>query len=134
NGELSGGDMARILIIDDDQGTRQYIGRVLEGALHSVAYAVDGIQGIDLYRKSPFDVVVVDLVMPEKNGLQTTRELCEEYQDARVVAITGQDPENLPMAEDFGAMACMTKPIEPEDLLEAIEGALSVKRGWDCIH
>ena len=126
--------MARILVIDDDQGTRQYVGRVLEGAAHSVAYAVDGAKGIDLYRKSPFDVVVVDLVMPEKNGLQTTRELCEEYHDARVVAITGQDPENLPLAEDFGAMACMTKPIEPEDLLEAIDGALQVRRGWDSVH
>ena len=125
--------MARVLVIDDDEVSRLVIGNILEAAKHEVAYATNGEQGIAYYKKEPFDAVVVDLVMPVKNGLQTIRELYEDYRDVKIVAVTGVDPENLPLAEDLGAVGSMTKPVNPEKLLEMIEGALHTSRGWEGV-
>jgi len=125
--------MPRVLVIDDDEVSRLVIGKILEEAKYEVAYAANGEQGIAYYKKEPFDAVVVDLVMPVKNGLQTIRELYEDYRDVKVIAITGVDPENLPLAEDLGAVGSMTKPVNPEKLLEMIEGALHTSRGWEGV-
>jgi CheY-like chemotaxis protein len=126
--------MARVLVIDDDEVTRLFLGKVLEAAKHEVAYAANGEQGLDFYRKSPFDVVVVDLVMPVKSGLQTIRELCERYKDVKIIAVSGVDPEYLPLADDLGAVGTMTKPVDPKKLLELINDATKMSRGWDRVR
>ncbi len=100
--------MPRVLVIDDDEVSRLVIGKILEAAKYDVAYASNGEQGIAYYKKDPFDAVVVDLVMPVKNGLQTIRELYEDYRDVKIIAVTGVDPENLPLAEDLGAVGSLT--------------------------
>ena len=125
--------MARVLVVDDEEVSRLVIGKILENAKHEVAYAANGEQGINYYNKDPFDVVVVDLVMPVKNGLQMIRELYEHYRDVKIIAVTGVDPENLPLAEQLGAVASMTKPVNPEKLLEEIEAALQTSRGWEDV-
>ena len=125
--------MARILLIDDDQDSRFFIGAILKNAAHEVAYAANGEQGLEVYSKSPFDVVIVDLVMPIKNGFKTIRELAEKYHQRRILAISGISPEQLDMAQEYGAMRTMVKPIEPEQLLEAVDGMLRRSVGWDGV-
>jgi CheY-like chemotaxis protein len=125
--------MARVLVVDDDEVSRLVIGKILETAKHEVAYAANGEQGIAYYKKEPADVVIADLVMPVKNGLQMIRELYEQYRDVKIIAVTGVDPENLPLAEDLGAVSSMTKPVNPEKLLEAIDAALHTSRGWEDV-
>ena len=98
-----------------------------------MAYAANGEQGIAYYKKDPADVVIADLVMPVKNGLQMIRELYEQYRDVKIIAVTGVDPENLPLAEELGAVSSMTKPVNPEKLLEAIDAALHTSRGWEDV-
>ena len=125
--------MARILVIDDDQDSRFLMGAILENAAHEVAYAANGEQGLEVYSKSPFDLVIVDLVMPIKNGFRTIRELVEKYHHRRILAISGISPEQLDVAQKYGAMRTMVKPIEPEQLLEAVDGMLRRSIGWDGV-
>lgn len=117
--------MARILIIDDDEVARLTSGAVLEAAGHDITYASDGSEGVAAYADAPFDVVVVDLVMPVKGGLRTIRELRELDADARVVAVTGVAPADLDLAEGMGALYTLTKPIEPVHLRRAVESLLT---------
>jgi DNA-binding response OmpR family regulator len=116
--------MARILIIDDDEVARITSGAVLEAAGFHVAYAADGSEGVAEYVQAPFDVVVVDLVMPVKSGLRTIGELREIDADVRVIAMTGVAPADLDLAEGFGALHTLTKPIEPRHLRRAVESLL----------
>jgi CheY-like chemotaxis protein len=116
--------MARILVIDDDEVARLTSGAVLEAAGYEVAFAADGDEGIAAYAAAPFDVVVVDLVMPVKGGLRTIRELREMDADVRVVAVTGVAPADLDLAEGLGALHALTKPIEPRQLRRAVESLL----------
>jgi len=125
--------MPRVLVVDDDEVSRLVIGGILEAAKYEVGYAKNGEQGIAYYKKEPFDAVVVELVMPVKNGLQTIRELYEQYRDVKIIAVTGTDLENLPLAEELGAVGSLTKPVEPARLLEMIEAALQTSRGWEGV-
>ena len=126
--------MARILIVDDDQAFRLTLQKVLEESGYEVSFAANGEQGIAYYRQNPFDVVIVDLVMPVKNGLQTIRELHKQYTDVKIIAVTGVDPENLGLAEQLGAIGSLNKPFETKRLLEMIEWAMGQSRGWDAIY
>jgi DNA-binding response OmpR family regulator len=125
--------MARILIIDDDEVARLTLGSALEAEGHEVAYASNGEVGLALYMRRPFPLVVIDLVMPVKNGLQTILDLREFDANARVIAITGLAPEDLDLAEDFGAMRTMVKPIEPKDFVAMVHSVLRVSSGWDAV-
>ncbi len=126
--------MARILVIDDDAVTRRAIGAMLEEADHQVSYAANGEQGLEFYTRSPFDLVIIDLVMPIKNGLQTIREMREAYPHARIVAISGVSPEQLDKAEEYGALRTMVKPVESSQLLEVIDSTLRRSVGWDDVQ
>jgi DNA-binding response OmpR family regulator len=126
--------MARILIIDDDDVTRLKIGALLEAEEHEVHYAPDGDVGVKLYERSRFDLVLVDLVMPKKNGLRAIREIEELDANARMIAMTGISPENLDMAEDLGAIRTITKPIEPRQLQMLVRSVLRISRGWDGLE
>lgn len=126
--------MARILIVDDDAAVRLTLQKVLEEAGHVAGFAANGEQAIAYYREDPFDVVIVDLVMPVKNGLQTIRELHDAYTDVKIIAISGEDPENLPLAEEYGAIGSLTKPFANERLLEMVDWAMGQSRGWDAVY
>ncbi|NIM48457.1 MAG: response regulator [Gemmatimonadales bacterium] len=125
--------MSRILVIDDDEVTRVALGSVLEGADHEVSYAPNGEVGFSFYQREPFDLVIVDLAMPVKSGLRTIRELLEFDKTARIIAISGVSPEQFPLAEDYGALRTLLKPVKPPDLLEAVDGALRKSIGWDAM-
>jgi CheY-like chemotaxis protein len=120
--------MARILIIDDDDVACLTSGAVLEAAGHDVAYAANGDEGVTAYAAAPFDVVVVDLIMPVKGGLRTIRELRDIDADVRVVAMTGVAPADLDLAEGLGALYTLTKPIEPLQLRRTVESLLGSPR------
>lgn len=124
--------MSRILVIDDDEVTRVALGSVLEGADHQVAYAPNGEVGLSFYRREPFELVIVDLAMPVKSGLRTIRELLEYDRTARIIAISGVSPEQFPLAEDYGVLRTLVKPVKPPELLEVVDGVLRRSIGWDA--
>ncbi|MBF0251034.1 MAG: response regulator [Alphaproteobacteria bacterium] len=116
--------MSRILVIDDDKFVRVSIGAVLRAAGHEVVEAGDADAGIALYRGYPSDVVLVDIVMPNKEGLETIRELVRDFPGIRIIAISGAGQivsKNFALtAKAFGAMAALEKPFGGDELLAAV--------------
>src|SRR5688572_234064 len=81
--------MQRILVIDDDEQVRALLYEILDRAGFKVVEATNGVEGLKLYRAQPADLVITDLIMPEKEGVETILELRREFPDVRVVAISG---------------------------------------------
>ena len=81
--------MAKILLIDDDEGMRRWTSYFLNKAGHDASTAEDGQPGIELARKTDFDLVITDIFMPEKEGLETIMELKKEHPHLPIVAMTG---------------------------------------------
>lgn len=117
--------MARILIIDDNPDILQLFGRALKKAGHEVVEAPDGKVGLLLYREDPADLVITDIVMPEKEGIETIRELRRDYPNAKIIAISGggtamASSTCLLLAERMGVQRSLRKPIKISELLEAV--------------
>ncbi len=120
--------MARILVIDDDDQVREMLRQMMEHAGHEAVVAPDGEIGMRMYREKPTDIIVTDIIMPEKDGWEAIVELRKEFPDARIIAISGGarlGPYSyLAIAKRFGAQRVFAKPIEKAELLRAIRELL----------
>lgn len=120
--------MASILIIDDDAEIRQLLQQMLQAEGYETLGAENGKVGLNIYRRNRPDLIITDLIMPEKEGIETIIELKKEYPDAKIIAISGGGrltPENyLPIAKRLGAAYTFIKPLEKTALLEAIASLL----------
>lgn len=120
--------MARILVVDDDEAIRQTIRRILVAADHEVTEAVDGSDGLKKFRKDPPDLVIVDIFMPNKEGIETIVELRALSPGIPIVAMSGggrvKELGFLKAAEKFGANATLQKPFRNSELLEAVRACL----------
>jgi CheY-like chemotaxis protein len=116
--------MASILIIDDNDEFRYMLRTLLERAGHQTTEAHNGMEGMRVYRQFPTDVVCCDLFMPEKEGLETLRELRREFPTVKLIAMSGGGLDGavdmLPVARYFGANEALQKPFELEVLLGII--------------
>jgi CheY-like chemotaxis protein len=119
--------VALILVVDDDQIDRMILESLLRLDGHEVVFAEDGMAALDLYAKRAFDVVVTDLVMPRLNGLRLIKELVASDPGVQIIAISGISPEHLQLAEDYGAISVLTKPLQRDPLLQAVKAALARK-------
>jgi DNA-binding NtrC family response regulator len=121
--------MPRILIIDDDHQFRLMLRRLLEKEDYEILEATDGNMGIDVYRHFPCDVVITDIIMPEKEGVETIVSLRKEYPDLKIIAISGGGRnapcDYLMLAEKLGAQAIMEKPLDRTRLLAILEKMIS---------
>lgn len=119
----------RILIIDDDSSVRAMISAALSDEGYEVSEAADGMEGMKSYQNSPTDLVITDLVMPGKEGLETIIELRREFPEVKVIAISGGtrygSDTNLRAAERLGARQILSKPFKIPALLKAVREALS---------
>lgn len=117
--------MARILVIDDDPQVRKYIGQVLIEEGHEVHLAANGKEGLKTQATVKAEIVVLDLIMPEKEGLETTTDLLSMTPDVRIIAISGGGrltPDTfLHVARRLGARHSLRKPFGREDLLQAVD-------------
>ena len=96
--------MARILIMDDEADVRDFLRRGLESAGHEVDEAIDGLEGVRQFRQNPADVVILDIFMPVKSGLEAIEELKRDYPELKIIAISGVD-----LVRDGIDLATMTK-------------------------
>ncbi len=116
--------MARILIIDDDDIIRRMLRLMLTKAGYDVLDAGDGKEGIELFRENNVDLVITDLIMPEKEGIEMIMELKTDFPDVKIIAMSGgaqMGPEGyLQLADALGAQQTLKKPIAREELLGAI--------------
>jgi DNA-binding NtrC family response regulator len=117
--------MAEILIIADDQQMRRLMSRILDGAGHNVHEAMNGREGLNLFRKLRPMLVITDLVMPDMEGIETIRELHLEAPTVPIIAVSGgSGPNYLHAATEFGATASLEKPFTPDALLESVKRLL----------
>jgi DNA-binding response OmpR family regulator len=120
--------MARILLIDDDDLVRAMLSQTLAHFGHVVIEARDGKEGMTLFAASGADLVITDLVMPEKEGLEVVMELLAGGNPPRIIAMSGggrRDPTNyLTLAKHLGAAAILSKPFSSEVLMAAVNGLL----------
>jgi len=115
--------VASILIIDDNEIFREMLGKMLEATGHTVVSAPDGFEGTQLYRASPVDLIMTDMVMPH-SGLSAIRVLRSEFPTLKVIAMSGGS-RLLGYAKDVGAYRTLMKPFTPEQLSAAIEETLA---------
>lgn len=120
--------MARILVIDDDGLACFTVERILAGAGHTVVLAENGAVGMRRQRETPFDLVITDILMPERDGIETIRTLKAEFPRLRIIAISGGGRVGnlnfLQMAEDFGVADTLPKPFSADALLAKVAGVL----------
>ena len=122
--------MAHILVVDDEASIRRVLRRILEHMGHEVSEAENGKIAIEKYHDAPCDAVLVDLYMPELDGLETMIRLKEDFPDIKVVAVSGggwKDKEHA--LEDMialGALGTIAKPFTPDDVVEVVGRILPV--------
>lgn len=116
--------MAKVLLIEDDDAVHRVLTRILESAGHDVTGAADSAEAFKLIKATAFDVAIVDILLPEVDGIQLLRELRLQQLPLKVIAISGGGlgaaGEYLEMAKVLGAAETLQKPISADDLLGAV--------------
>ena len=122
--------MPRILVVDDEEQVRRVLRLVLERAGYEVDTAADGNEAVAVFDPVRHDVVITDIVMPEKEGIETIQELRQKSTGVRIIAISGggriSPEEYLDWAKRFGVHCTFTKPINRDELLSTLAALTAV--------
>ena len=123
--------MAHLLLIDDDELFRPMLSENLEQLGHTVTEARNGKEGLARYANAPADLVLTDLIMPEKEGIETIMELRKRWPEVKIIAMSGGGrvaaSSYLNTAQKLGAGCILTKPFSNDELVAAINKMLPVK-------
>ena len=116
--------------MDDEADMRRLIEEILESAGYEVVLAADGLEGMRQYHSTPVDLALIDLFMPNREGLETIKTLRQQFPDFPIIAMSGDALALvlLSVAQRLGATVVLQKPFLPEELLEAIKRVLRPKR------
>lgn len=123
--------MAKILVIDDEPSILLMIKKMLEKEGHEVDLALNGREGMEQFEKNRPDMVITDIIMPEKEGLETIFELRKKFPELKIIAISGGGrigPEGyLPSAKYLGADRVFQKPLVQKEFVQAVSNLLNIK-------
>jgi len=118
----------RILVIDDEPTALDLLRRILEMSGYEVLAAANGLEGVELFRQQPCDLVITDMVMPVKDGLQTILDLRGFVPDLPVIAISGggtiSKERYLAVAGYLDRVITIAKPFSIEEITGAVENLL----------
>jgi DNA-binding response OmpR family regulator len=127
----------RILVIDDEPTTLDLLRRVLELKGYDVSTARNGQEGVALFQQQPSDLVITDMVMPVKDGLQTILDLRSDVPGLPVIAISGggtiSKERYLAIAAYLDKVVTIAKPFSLEEITEAVEKLLLNPISDNCI-
>ncbi len=119
--------MATILVIDDEPAILKTLKIFLEGKNHTVYTAQTGSEGLSLYEQRQPDLVILDIRLPDKNGLDILRQIQEEESLAKVIMITAyQDMETAIQAMKTGAYDYIRKPLDIDEIEASVDRAIQV--------
>ena len=117
--------MAHIIIIDDEDLVRATFRDLLEGMGYAVTEAVDGDRGLKALEAHPTEMVITDLLMPNKDGIETILELRKKKPNVKIIAVSGGGSTRrsnfLDMAKKLGADKVFAKPVDLNELADAVQ-------------
>jgi len=119
--------MARILIVDDEKLTIRMIQALLDKNWHEIIIATDGFEGLQKAKTENLDLIILDVMMPEINGLKVCRTLKNDfrYKNIPIIILSSLNTENdLKAGKEAGADAYITKPFDSKVLLDKVEELL----------
>ncbi|MCW8915273.1 MAG: response regulator [Magnetovibrio sp.] len=119
--------MVHVLLIEDNEQVRASLESALTSMGHTVKTAINGREGVEVFKLSHFDLVITDLIMPEKDGVETILELKVVQPDLKIIAISG-DKKNLDVMDttyEIGATCALTKPFSMRDLETCVDRVLA---------
>ena len=121
--------MASILVVDDDDLIRKLVYKTLVRAGYDVVASANGEEAAKIYRQQPADLIITDLFMPEKEGMEIIMELTRDFPGVKIIAISGAGSLGttgyLEMARMIGAARTLAKPFGQEELLATVRELLS---------
>ena len=117
--------MQKILIVDDEPHILLMLKKMLEPSGYEIDLAANGVEGIELFKKSAEDLVITDIIMPEKEGLETIREMRRIKPDLKIIAMSGGGKVSadnyLEIARIFGASKIISKPFTKQEMITAVQ-------------
>jgi len=115
---------AKVLVVDDDASVRKSLRKVLEDAGYKVALAADGQEAVEQFEGGRFDLLLLDIGLPVKNGWNAFERITNEAPVLPIIIITGQaNPHDMAVAAGVGAL--MEKPFEVTELLSTMQALLT---------
>ncbi len=122
----------RILLIEDEKISRVTLSDTLEKEGHEVESAATGTEGLELFAKQPFDVVITDLRLPSMDGIEVLKQVKQKDEHATIILVTAYGTvETAAQALKLGAFDYITKPFSPDHLLNILRNVERMKRILD---
>jgi DNA-binding response OmpR family regulator len=123
----------RIVVIDDEEALRRMLRLALERAGYEVVEARDGNEGLRLCHLAPPDLLITDLLMPDKEGLETIMDLRRDFPQVKIIAVSGGGHSGglnfLAIARRLGAQRTLAKPFQLPELLATVKELLQESEG-----
>ena len=121
----------RLLVVDDNKVNRLLLGRGLEQQGHTVSFAENGLLALEMVRKQPFDIILLDIQMPEMDGYQVLEQITSDLnlRDIPVIMTTAMEElDSVVKCIELGAEDYLTKPVNPVLLKARVNASLEKKR------
>ena len=118
--------MALIVVAEDTSLIRAGLCSLLKQHGHSVLEAVNGNECLDHFASTPPALIVTDIMMPEKGGIETIQAIKEKWPWVKIIAMSGGDPGLLEIAKMHGAHRILRKPFQPRERLDVVADLLTV--------
>ncbi len=117
--------MKKILVIDDEPYILMMLKKMMERAGYEVDLATNGVEGLEIFKNNSPDLVISDIIMPEKEGLGTIREMKQLKPDLKIIAVSGggraSSDDYLHTAKLFGADRIFQKPFNQTEIVGAVK-------------
>ena len=121
--------MATVLVVDDSEFMRRVLKNILEGGGHKVREAKNAEEALDLFKKFGADVITMDIVMPDTDGIETVKRLKLADQKVKIIMVSALGHQKTVMrALEAGAMDFIMKPFTSDDVLESVNAVLQMSR------
>lgn len=123
--------MADIIVVDDEKVIRILLREILQAQGHQVRMTDNGAAALELFEEKVPDLLITDIFMPEKTGLEAIKEVRQNYQDVKIIAISGDSVsregshmDSLEMAMNLGCSRVIEKPFTKKEVLDAVDATL----------